>query len=150
MKRLFYFLSLLLLVLTGCVLKFEDVSQEPEYAPYINSSYSLNANMLIYGVNLPPGYGEDINVYTITPDIPGMTGPEIITKERLSSGTTLRIQSVRRSTNHLPGGQDIDAIVEIQSYKKSGDVPVVIDLRYIQSTNYMRRVDQENGSADES
>lgn len=141
MKRLIYFPLLLVLVLTGCVLKFEDVSQEPEYAPYINRYYSLSTNMLIYGVNLPPGYGEEINVYIITPDIPGMTGPEIITKERLSSGAALRIQSVRRSTNHLPGSQDVDAIVEVQSYKKFTDIPIVIDLKYIQSTNYMQKLD---------
>lgn len=142
MKRLFYFSLLLVLVLTGCVLEFEDVSKDSEYAPYIGSSYSLSTKMLIYGVNLPPGYGEDVNVYIITPDIPGMTGPEIITKEHLNSGETLTIQSVRRSTNHLPGNQDTDAIVEIESYKKSADVPVVIDLGYIQSTNYMRRVER--------
>jgi hypothetical protein len=142
MKRLLYFLLLLVFVLTGCVLEFEDVSQEPEYAPYIGSSYSLNTKMLIYGVNLPPGYGEDVNVYIITPDIPSMTGPEIITREHLNSAETLMIQSVRRSTNHFPGNQDIAAIVEIQSYEKSADVPVVIDLRYIQSTNYMQRVER--------
>ena len=142
MKRLFYFPLLLVLLLTGCVLEFEDVSQELEYAPYIGRSYSLNTKMLIYGVNLPPGYGEDVNVYIITPDVPGMTGPEIITKEHLKSGENLTIQSIRRSTNHLPRSQDIDAIVEIQSYKKSTDVPVVIDLSYIQSTNYMQRVDR--------
>ncbi len=141
MKRLFYFLPVLVLALTGCILQFEEVSQEPEYAPYINGSYSLNTNMLIYGVNLPPGYGEDINVYRITPDIPGMTGPEILTKDRLNSGTTLRIQSVRRSTNHLPGYPSIDAVVTVQSYEESADVPIVINLKYLQSTNYMRRLD---------
>ena len=142
MKRLFYFPLLLVLLLTGCVLEFEDVSQELEYAPYIGRSYSLNTKMLIYGVNLPPGYGKDINEYVITPNIPGMTGPEIITKEYLKSGEMLKIQSIRRSTNHLPGNQEVEAVVEIQSYKKSTDVPVVIDLSYIQSTNYMQRVER--------
>lgn len=141
MKRLFSFLHILVLVLTGCVLKYEDVSKEPEYVPFIDSSYSLSTNMLIYGVNLPPGYGKDINVYIITPDIPGMTGPEILTKELLSSGMSLKIQGVRRSANHLPGSQSVDAIVEIQSYKKAVDVPVVIDLGYIRSTNHMQKMD---------
>ena len=140
MKKPFYFSLLFTLILTGCVLKFEDVSQEPEYAPYIGSSYSLTTTMLIYGVNLPPGYGKDINEYVITPNLPGMTGPEIITKEYLKSGETLKIQRIRRSTNHLPRNQEIEAIIKLQSYKKSVDVPVVIDLKYIQSTNYCEKV----------
>ena len=138
MKRLFYFPLLLILVLTGCVLKFEDVSQEPEYAPYIGSRYSLNTDMRISGVATP---GKDIDAYTIKPMSIRTSGPEIITEDVLKTGAVLEVQSIKRSINHIPGYQSIYATVEVLSYEKEADVPVVIAFKYLQSTNYMRRVD---------
>jgi len=132
---------LVFILSSGCLLRYKDVSSEPEYNFLLGTRYTLVTNMLIYGVNLPPGYGKEINVYIITPDIAGMTGPEIIVKDHLHLGTILKIQSVRKSVNHLPGWQSIEAIVLEDSYTKNKDIPVVIDLKYIQSTNYMRRLE---------
>ena len=142
MKALSIFLYVsLAALLSGCVLKYEDVSDDSQYEPLVNNRYVLSTNMFIYGVNLPPGYGVDINQYFILPSHPPqVSGREYISKEVLGKGVTLKVQGIKRSINHLPGFQEIDAIIEVKPYKKTSDVPVVIDLRYIQSTNYMRRV----------
>lgn len=121
----------------GCMLKYEDVSKSPEYAPLLNTRYSLATNMLVYGVNLPPGYGKKIDIYMIDPVWPKVKGPEIISDEILKAGTILDVQGVRKSVNHLPGYQSIQAFVNVSSFEKAVDVPVVINLKYIQSTNYM-------------
>lgn len=143
MKRLIFFLPVLVLVLSGCVLKYEDVSNEPEYAPLLNTRYSLKTAMFIDGINLPPGYGKDINLYMVYPVASGkISGPEIITEDTLSPKVTVKVLGVRKSVNHLPGYQEVDAIVEIKPYEKAADVPVVIDLKYIQSTNYMQKLDR--------
>ncbi len=143
MKSLSVFLVSCIFVLLcgGCALKYENVSKYPEYEPLVNTYYSLSTNMLIYGVNSPPGYGKDINVYIVKPMNMRTSGPEILTEDILKPGAVIEVQGVRRSTNHLPGNPSIDAVVTVQSYEKSADVPIVIDLKYLQSTNYMRRLD---------
>jgi len=136
-----HFLLVCFLFLTGCALKFEDVSEMPEYKNFINKKYSLITDMSVYGVNLPPEYKKKVNIYVINPIWPKIAGPEIITEDILKTKTVLKVQSIRRSINHLPGYQSVDAIVEVGSYDKSVDAPVVIDLKYLQSTNYMQKLD---------
>jgi hypothetical protein len=132
---------LLSTLLCGCILKYEDVSNEPEYSPLLKSRYALNTEMYIFGINLPPGYGDDINVYLAYPSNLGrISGPEVLSEEILKVGTILEIQSIKRSINHLPGCQEIDAIVTVNPYEKAVDVPVKIDLEYLQSTNYVSKL----------
>ena len=136
--------SLILLygVLTECKLKFEDVSTLPEYSTLVKDPYSLKTEMYICGVNLPPGYGSDINIYTIHPVKDGrIKGREIISEDVLKPGTVLEIQSIEKSVNHLPGCQSIDAVVSVISYEKAVNVPIKIDLRYLQSTNYVSNLE---------
>ncbi len=134
---------LLSMLLCGCLLKFEDVSNEPEYSPLLNTRYALNTETYIYGVNLSPGYGDDINIYKIYPTEYGrITGPEILSEEILKSGTILEIQSIKRSINHLPRCQSIDAVVSVTPYQKTENVPVAIALKYLQSTNYVSKLEK--------
>lgn len=129
-------------LLCGCMLKFEDVSEESEYVPLLSTRYSLMEDMRIQGVNLGPGYGKDIHVYMIDPVWLKITGPEIITEDILNSGTILEVRSVQRSINSvLLEGKKVQAVVEVNPCAKAADVPVVIDLKYLQSTNYMQRIE---------
>ena len=145
-KKAFGVVFLFSILLCGCMLKFEDVSREPEYTPLLNTSYSLSTNMLIYGVNLGPGYGDDINVYIIKPMSLRTTGPEIITEDILNSGTILEVKSVQRSINSvLLEGKKVEAVVTVKPYAKAVDVPIVIDLEYIQSTNYVSKLKERKG-----
>jgi hypothetical protein len=99
--------------------------------------------VLLYGVNLPPGYGNDINIYMIFPTSSGMKGPEVITKDILDKGVIIRPQEVRKSVNHLPGFQLTDVVVELDPCEKTVDVPAVIELKYLLSTNYMESVSND-------
>lgn len=136
MKKLFLLLFFCILF-CGCKLKYKDISKYPEYASLLNSSYSLTTNMLIYGVNLPSGYGKEINIYIIKPMSIRITGREIITEEILESGTVINIQGVRKSINHFPGFQSIEVLVGASPYEKSAVAPIVMDLKYLESTKYM-------------
>ncbi|MFA5629784.1 MAG: hypothetical protein WC958_06045 [Dehalococcoidales bacterium] len=134
-------LFLIPFILTGCILKYEDVSNEPEYKQLLNTRYSLKTRMVISGINLPPGYGKDINIYVVYPLVSGrITGPKIISEEILHSSTIIEVLGVRKSVNHIPGYQSIDAIITVYPYEKATNVPVVIDLRYLQSTNYVQKL----------
>jgi hypothetical protein len=130
-------------LLCGCMLKYEDVSKEAEYAPLLNTCYSLRTNMLFYGMNLGPGYGKDINVYVIKPMSLRTTGPEIISEDTLKAGAVLEVQSIRRSITSVPfEGRKTQAVVEVIPCTKTTNVPVVIGLKYILSTNYVSRLEK--------
>ena len=126
--------------ISGCVLKFEDVSER--YSTWINMRFSLKTEMYISGVNLPPGYGKDINIYTIQPTLPTWSGPELITRDTLKPGTFLKVVGIRRSINSvLLEGKKIEAVVEVEPYEKDVNVPVVIELKYLNAFNYTTRLD---------
>ncbi len=134
--------------LFGCVLRFKDVSEEPEYSPLLNTRYALKTEMYIFGVNLPPGYGDDINIYTMHPtDCGRISGPEILSEDTLGVGTILKIKSIIRSVNHLPKCQEIDAIVSVNLFKKRARVPVRISLEYLQSPDCVYKLEKAYGSA---
>lgn len=126
-------------MLSSCALKYTDVSNEPEYASLLNSRYSLLTEMSIFGVNLPPGYGKDINVYDIYPT--RLSGPEILSEEVLKPGTVLEVQGIRKSINHFPGDQSVEAIVKIFAFEPATNVPITISLKNLQSSNLARRID---------
>jgi len=127
------------MLLCGCVIKFEDVSEEPEYSPLINTRYSLSTNMYIVGVNEAPGYGPEIDRYYIHHY--KVSGPEIITEDTLKQGVVLEIQSIDRSTISIPfEGKRIYAVVTAPSFKKTVDVPIIIDLKDLQSTNLVNKL----------
>ena len=126
-------------LLSSCALKYTDVSNEPEYAPLLNSRYSLLTEMSIFGVNLPPGYGKDINVYDIHPT--RLSGPEIRSEEVLKPGTVLEVQGIRKSINHFPGDQSVEALVRVFAFEPATNVPITISLKNLQSSNLARRID---------
>ena len=126
--------------LSNCALKYEDASNKPEYAPLLNSRYSLQTEMNLYGVNLPPGYGKDIHVYDIYPM--RHSGPEIISEKVLEPGTVLEVQGVRRSMNHIPGDPSVEALVKIIGFEPATNVPITISLEDLQSTTLAKRIDE--------
>lgn len=125
--------------LSNCALKYKDVSDKPEYASLLNSRYSLQAEMYLYGVNLPPGYGKDINVYDIYPI--RLSGPEILSEEVLKPGTVLEIQGIRKSIHHFPGDPSVEAVVKIFAFEPATNVPIAISLEDLQSSSLARRID---------
>ena len=126
----------------GCALKFEDVSHLPEYRSLLGNRFSLESEMFISGVNLPPGYEKDINIYIIGPTRPSWTGPELITRNTLEKGTILRIQGIRRSINSvLLEGKQIEVVVAVESYDKAVSVPVVIEIKHLRSLKHLGKIE---------
>lgn len=129
-------------ILSSCALRYKDVSSDPKYAPLLNSRYSLQTEMNILGVNLPPGYGKDIDVYDICPKQKRRPhGPEIRSENVLEPGTVLEVQGVRRSINHIPGDLSVEALVKLVPSKTATNVPITISLKDLQSTNYAKRME---------
>lgn len=136
-------------ILVGCVgplmvgilgetpLEYEDVSQEAEFASYIGRRYVLATDMLVYGVCLPPGYRDTIDKYFMTPDTPGPTGREVLSKDRLAAGNGMEILGVRRSVQRIPGtSPTVEAIVRLPDYPKASNVPVTVNWKYILCPEY--------------
>jgi hypothetical protein len=72
---------LTLLLLTGCIAYDKHVDKL--YGFSVNDEYTLLEDMYISGINLPPGYGNDVNIYTIELTQPSWGGPELISRETL-------------------------------------------------------------------
>jgi len=130
-------------MLSSCALKYTDVSNEPEYASLLNNRYSMLTEMSIFGVNLPPGYGKDVNVYDIYPT--KLSGPEILSEEVLNPGTVLEVQGIRKSINHFPGDPSVEALVKIAAFEPATNVPITISLEYLLSSNLAKRIDSPSG-----
>ncbi len=127
-----------ILLLIGCVSEYEDASDHPKYNQFINIYYILTQDMYISGVNMPPGYGKEIDIYIISSINPTWSGPEVITRDVLDSGTILRINSMQKCTNCLE--DRVRAIVSLDSFIKAKDVHVVIDLEYILSDKNLQKI----------
>jgi hypothetical protein len=93
--------------------------------------------MLISGINLPPGYGQEINVYKISSVNPTWTGPEIISRHTLPKGTVIAIKSIKKCRNCFK--RTVVATVEILDYSKYTLVPIEFDLEYIRK-KYVERL----------
>lgn len=147
-KHLFLFAAVAV-ALVGCVtplvvgilgetpVKFEDVSREGDFAPYIGRQCALATDMLVYGVCLSPGYRDTVEQYFITPDTPGPTGREVLSKERLKAGSAMEILGVRRSVNHVRlSSPTVEALVRLPDYPKAADVPVTVNWDYVLCPEY--------------
>ena len=115
------------------------MSDKQQYSHLINNNYALTTEMYISGVNLPPGYGKDVNIYLIERTSPTWNGPELISRDMLKTNTKFKVKSIRECTNCY-FNEEIDAIVTIKSFKKTANVPIAIGIGYLGSETYVRKV----------
>ena len=115
--------------LLGCETRanYTDISDHPDFKQLVGKRYRLVEAMYIYGVNLPPGYGEEIQVYSIGPTNPGWGGRELITRDTLEEGTLLTVQSVKKCCF----GMRKKAEVLIQPFETPVNVPISIRLEFL-------------------
>ena len=133
-------LLLSLFFLFGCRIVYKDISNEPQFSPLIGAKYIVKEKMFIYGINLPPGYGKEIEAYDVRPiSVGGISGPEVITEGILERGEVLVIKSINRSKNLISPA--IEAIVTLQSYDTQEGIPIFIHLHYLQSKKYAEKMD---------
>lgn len=117
---------------------FKYVSEQEQYNSYISKQFSLKDGMQLSGVNLPPGYNKDINIYYLEPVSPSWSGPELISREELDKGTVFTIIQIRECTNCFE--DQIQAVVHLEVNKKLAAVPIVIDLEQIKSLQYVSSI----------
>lgn len=113
---------------SGCVIKYRDVSDRPEYQPLVGTTYTLTNAMYIAGVNAPPGYEKTIDFYLISPLNHNWGGPEKITEETLPSGTKLTVKRIQKPLSYFLG-DPIQSEVEVTPYKPGEPHPVYISLK---------------------
>ncbi len=120
---------IVLVLLLGCGIPatYTDVSNHPDFEWLVGRRFRLVEAMNISGVNLPPGYGEEIDVYFIDPTNLNWSGPELITRNTLEAGTVLTVQSVVECCF----GTTREAVVASDPYVIAVDVPIRIDLKYL-------------------
>lgn len=118
--------------LCGCSTpqRFEDVSSVPAYRAYVGATYRLQVPMHISGVNAPPGYEKTVDYYVVTPESPGWTGPELITRDTLAVGTEVSVTSVRRCTN-CRFEEVVDAEIRVSGYTTEFLLPIRIRVKYL-------------------
>lgn len=128
-------------ILNGCDAEYKDVSEGHDFIYYIKTSYVLTSDMDISGVNLPPGYSKEINVYIISSRDHSWSGPEVITRDILKKGTLITINKVYECTNCLTFGNKLrHAIVTIKNYKTEINVPIQLNLELIKSGKHVNKV----------
>ncbi|WP_444932881.1 hypothetical protein [Microbulbifer sp. JTAC008] len=130
----------LALLLSACRAEYKDISSEPEYSQYIGKQYKLISDMDYSGVNLSRGYSDEIHVYIISSRDPGWSGPEVVTRETLPTGSVVIISKVEECTNCLTFGAPLRrAQVEIKGVP-SINLPIQLDFDQILSGKHLERV----------
>lgn len=126
------FLSLLTLAtcLVGCRAKYEDVTSEQEFASLVGKSFVVKGDWIIHGVS--DSYDPPIDYFVITPR-PGFTGPEVLSRRSMTSGTILRVDAVRRCTNCVPSS--VRFLVSI-SEMKSPSAPIFVDVDDLKNSRF--------------
>ena len=126
----FFLFALLIGTLTGCSLRFEEVTDNPNFAYLRGKQFISLTPMYLYSVDLPPGYNGQVDKFFLFPflDGGGIYGREIINRRILSEGFVIEVESIYRSINHLPGFKKVEAKVRFLYPQQESSIPVFIDL----------------------
>lgn len=88
-------------VCSSCVgVEMEDVSGDPKYSKIIGKRFKLKKDLWATGITLDPNYGKKIDYYVLVPGV-GFTGPEVVHRFLLKSGTIIEIVGVYKTTSTL-------------------------------------------------
>ena len=126
------FVLVFTVVLFGCKQKHIDISSSSEYNQYIERSYSAKKDMLIIGINSPPGYEEKIDFYIITKRYyVEHIAPEDVTRDIFKQGSSFKIISIKECSNCLWFVQPKHAVVVTQDFETKLAVPITVSMHEI-------------------
>ena len=132
------FLSLLLiliLILPGCAaIKYTDISDNEIYRHLVGKMYELKKAMAVTGINFPPGYGPEINIYHLEPHPINWSGPELISNQLIAPGTYISILSVQQGN----WGSGVQVTVKIEGFAKEADVDIYMELEIIEKGDFLK------------
>ena len=130
-------LVFLLVVLTGCRTEYEDVSRDVQFSAMIGTTYKTLRQLRLHGVTLHKNYQERIDIYSIT-ELPGFSGPEVVTSSILKAGSILKVRSILKCKNCL--SDRLEIVVDILSEKLTPDVQIRLDDLSVLGSNKVREL----------
>jgi len=90
-----FFASILLLL--GCApQKYKNVSNEEQYRALLGTEFKSKVELLGLGVTFDANYNQDVD-YVFIMTKPGISGPEVVFKEKLPKGVNLKLVGVLES-----------------------------------------------------
>jgi hypothetical protein len=122
MKKLVFIF--LLIILVGCRAEYKDASNDVQFSKIIGATYITLSELKIHGITLDENYQKRIDMYAIT-ELPGFSGPEVVTSSVLKVGSTLKVKYILICTNCLPDRFEI--VVDIISKELTPDVQIKLD-----------------------
>lgn len=85
------------LALSSCgQVPLEDVSSHAEYKGVVGARFTTKVDLLLIGVTADQNYKKQIDYVVLVPE-PGISGPEVVRKEKLAKGSSVRVAQVLRS-----------------------------------------------------
>jgi hypothetical protein len=87
--------------------------------------------MYLSGVNLPPGYGEEVDIYTIGPLKPSWSGPELISRKTLNEGQEFTIESFVKCTNCWKKSRYTDAYISLPNVPVEKNKKIKVPIKYL-------------------
>ena len=101
-----------------------DVSQHEPYASLIGAEYRVVGDVNAYGITKDLGSGRIDHVTLIA--APGISGPEVLFKKAIRTGTTFHVTGIRRVFR--PFDNDLQYVVQLDDSELPVGVEVEIDL----------------------
>jgi hypothetical protein len=130
----------LALLLAACRAEYKEISNDPEFSKYVGLKYKLKSDMDYSGVNLPPGYSDEIHIYVISSRDPGWSGPEVVTRETLPTGSIIIINKVEECTNCWHFGSPLRHVLVTIEGNPPENLPVKLDLGQILSGKHLEQI----------
>ena len=106
--------------------QYNDVSTDSAHRDLIGRDLQTTSELLVHGVTLDRSYAKSVDLCSVTPK-PGLSGPEVVTRQTLPAGTRLRVVAVRKCVNCLSSPQPVELLVTSVSTGFCGLAPVKID-----------------------
>lgn len=128
------------LLLIACRAKYESISNDPEFSKYVGLKYKLKSDMDYSGVDLPPGYSNEIGIYVISSRDPGWDGPEVVTRDTLPTGSVITVNEVEECTNCLDFGVPLRHVLVTIEGRSPVNVPVQLNLNQIISGKHLEQI----------
>lgn len=130
-------LLLFTLTLFGCgAIKYTDISNDENYKYLVGQKYRLIQTMVVTGVNLPPGYGTEINIYFLESYPINWAGSELISEDLIKPATIIKVLNIQKG-NWRNG---IKVTVDIVGFTKKTDVDIFLKLELLKEGRFLKDI----------
>jgi hypothetical protein len=100
-----------------------DVSAAPEYANVIGKRFRTQQDLVAIGYTMDRNYKKQVDYITLVP-LPGFSGPEVVTKERLQQGAVLEVMGVLKADSLLISR--IEYVVRRRDVATASSAPITV------------------------